>query len=227
VYEHDMARLAKDVAASGSAKHILKMMAQPGTLDQFINLNPPRQFFCEKYEIADFHSFQGQILVFSTRRQLMVPLVAAVNSVAAPTHLRPKPSLQPWNPETTLYPRITQVYEDDMARLTKDVAAARAGESASATDAAAARLQLATALRREEGAGAAAGPPSGASHAVLLKAAAESSDRSARALADLKQQLKKTAARAASAEGALEGERRRCRALLLRAKQVQVSSCHH
>ncbi|KAG1680331.1 hypothetical protein FOA52_015421 [Chlamydomonas sp. UWO 241] len=117
---------------------------------------------------------------------------------------------------------VFQVYEDDMARLAKDVAAARAGETSSATDAASARLQLATALRREEGARAAACPPSGASHVVLLKAAAESSDRSARALADLKQQLKKIEARAASAEEALEGERRRGRALLLRAKQADL-----
>jgi hypothetical protein len=32
-------------ATSGSAKDILKMMARPGTLDQFLNLNPPEAIF--------------------------------------------------------------------------------------------------------------------------------------------------------------------------------------
>jgi hypothetical protein len=34
-------------------------MAQPGTLDQFLNLNPPEVIFCEKYENCRFSHFSG------------------------------------------------------------------------------------------------------------------------------------------------------------------------
>jgi hypothetical protein len=48
------------VVCSGSAKDILRVMAQPGPLDQFLILNPPEAFFFAKtMNIFDFHTFSG------------------------------------------------------------------------------------------------------------------------------------------------------------------------
>jgi hypothetical protein len=50
----------KGVAASGSAKDILKMMAQPGSLDQFLNLNPSEAIFFAKSIFENcFSHFSG------------------------------------------------------------------------------------------------------------------------------------------------------------------------